>query len=85
MKSGFELFPGRASVAHFAGIVPGGVAWFNVYLKDSQGMSDFNYHVLQAVFRAAKQIAKASIIGGGFNLEPQELAASGFLNALKLK
>eukprot|EP00959_Pyramimonas_sp_CCMP1952_P030729 644067-Pyramimonas_sp.AAC.1 len=41
-------------------------------------MSDFNYQVLQAVYRAAKQIAKPIIIGGDFNLEPQELAASGF-------
>ena len=33
IKTGFELFPERASVAHFSGIMPGGVAWFNVYLK----------------------------------------------------
>eukprot|EP00959_Pyramimonas_sp_CCMP1952_P146603 3068639-Pyramimonas_sp.AAC.1 len=48
-------------------------------------MSDFNHQVLQAVYRAAKEVAKPIIIGGGFNLEPQELAASGSLNALKLK
>ena len=60
---------------------PGGIpiAVFSVYLFCGEGLSKRNLDILSALLVAVLSLDQPWCIGGDFNLEPQDLISSGFL------
>jgi hypothetical protein len=70
----------RLQVTWIAGVCKGGIHILNVYLKDSEGLSPTNMHILEQAAICLKALKGPWIAGGDWNLEPQELEAAGWLS-----
>ena len=70
----------RLQFSWVAGICKGGVHILNVYLKDSEGLSPTNMHLLEQAALCLKSIKGPWIAGGDWNMEPQMLEAAGWLS-----
>ena len=79
------LAPGRAAVAHVAGPFPGGLAWYNVYLKAGEGFSAFNLGIVDGIAKSIHGIFVFFGIVENFNMEPSVIACSGFLERVSGK
>ena len=55
----------------------------SAYLHHSEGCSKRNLDVLQETARLLKSLVGPWIMAGDFNMSPEELQASGFLDLLK--
>ena len=52
----------------------------NIYLKDTEGLSPTNMHLLEQAAVCLKSIKGPWIAAGDWNLEPEMLEAAGWLN-----
>jgi len=73
----------RFHLAWSSAILKRGVHLGSVYLKDSSGLSDENLLVLQEIAVALKQTKGIWILGGDWNITPEVLLSSGWLQIVK--
>ena len=57
-------------------IVPGGLHVVSVYLKDSEGLSEYNLRVLQEAAALALTLGTPWIMAGDGNITPEQLQAA---------
>ena len=62
-----------------AAVCRGGVAVGSVWLKDSEGLSDFNMYLLGRVAQRLAGLRMPWVLGGDWNPTPELLTKSGFL------
>ena len=75
-----EAFRHRIAVAWVDAVVRGGVHCISLYLKDSEGLSATNEAILEELFAVIKQLTGPWIIGGDFNMDPQTLVGSKWVD-----
>ena len=64
---------GRVGVVWTDGVVRGGLMVISVYLWHSEGMSDRNLAILHAAGEAARRFGGPFIVGGDFNMSPEQM------------
>ena len=76
----FDLSPrgseGRLSVAWVDGVLRGGVMVLSVYLWHTEGLTDRNMDLLNAVGEAVARFGGPWVLGGDMNLTPEDLACA---------
>ncbi|CAK0810707.1 unnamed protein product, partial [Prorocentrum cordatum] len=78
------LVPGRLSVVHHAGLVPGGFAWFNVHLVCGDGMSAASVALLDILTKVATTLGKPFVISNDFNFSPADAQQSKLVHQLQV-
>ena len=78
-----EEFRHRLAVAHVSAIVPGGVRVISVYLKDSEGLSEYNLRVLQEAAALVRTLDGPWIMAGDWNVEPRMIQEANWLKVAK--
>jgi len=79
VKDGFGH---RIKLAWVAGFLAGGLHIGSVYLKDGVGLDDTNLELLQEIAGALKQLQGPWVLGGDWNVTPQILAQSKWLDMI---
>lgn len=69
----------RIGCAWVDAVVKGGVYFVNIYLKDGEGMSETNKHLLETAAQLIASLRGPWIAQGDWNLSPEVLAASNWL------
>ena len=72
----------RISVRHMSGVCPGGVLWATVYMHDSVGLAPLNWQLLCKLGSLVRLFGMPYILAGDWNLSPEELSGSGWVQAL---
>ena len=72
----------RICAAWIVDVARGGIHGVSVYLYDTEGVSDRNLALLQQLAAALRTLRMPWIIGGDWNMTPQQLAATGVLDVL---
>ena len=72
-------FAHRIAAAHVSGVVAGGVHIISVYLKDTEGLSEYNLRVLQEVGALVRTLGGPWIIAADWNIQPDALRAASWL------
>ena len=67
---------GRLAAAWAEGIIDGGIMAISVYLWHTEGLSARNLSILNAAGEAVAKHGGPWLLGGDFNMEPQELAVA---------
>ena len=70
----------RLCLAWVDAVVRGGIHNLSVYLRDSEGLSDKNQHLLEQAAVALRIIDGPWVAAGDWNISPQTLASSGWLD-----
>eukprot|EP00959_Pyramimonas_sp_CCMP1952_P320325 6703956-Pyramimonas_sp.AAC.1 len=76
---------GRAVAGHVRWGVPGGFIYISLYVFVNEGWSDRNVHALRELCSFPANLNHAGddwTVGGDFNMEAQELADTGWIQAL---
>ena len=68
-----DQFTHRIVAARVKAIVPSGVHILPVYLKDSDGLSEYNLRVLQEAAALVSTLGGPSIMAGDWNMGPKTL------------
>ena len=76
-------FQHRIAVAHVSAVVTGGIHVISVYLKDSEGLSEYNLRVLQEVAALARTLGGPWVIAGDWNVHPSKIQESNWLKVVK--
>ena len=63
----------RIAAAHVNAVLPGGLHVISVYLKDSEGLTEYNLRVLQEAAALARTLGGPWIMAGDWNVEPKTL------------
>jgi hypothetical protein len=69
----------RLHLAWIDAVVKGGIYAFNVYLKDSDGLSQTHMTLLEAAAACLNTVAGPWVAAGDWNMSPELLASSGWL------
>ena len=69
----------RVHIRWVGSICKGGIYVITVYLYHSEGLSDRNLNILQALAAIISRLKGPWIIAGDFNLDPAEVIGSGWL------
>ena len=69
----------RLTATWLQGVVRGGIFILSIWLRDSEGLSPENLDILQQVAEVLSSLRGPWVIGGDWNINPQVLAASGWL------
>ena len=69
---------GRIVAVHIAAVCKGGVVCYSVYLYPTEGLTDRNLKLLEALAIHARGHGKPWIAGGGWNLDPQSLEGANW-------
>ena len=72
----------RAAAMHFGGVLKGGIMVLSTYLQHSVGMSPENWSTLLAIGETVRAMDRPFVIGGDFNMSPEELERSGWVQAI---
>ena len=73
----------RVAAAHVSAIVPGGIHIISVYLKDSEGLSEYNLRVLQEVAALTQSLGTPWVVAGDWNVSPAQLQQANWLGVIK--
>ena len=73
----------RITAAHVNAVIPGGLYFISVYLKDSEGLSEYNLRVLQEAAALALTLGTPWIMAGDWNVDPSRLQGSNWLKMIK--
>jgi len=73
----------RMKLAWTSALMRGGVHCGSVYLKDAAGLCEENLHVLKEIAVAVRQLRGPWILAGDWNITPEVLASSGWLDVVK--
>ena len=73
----------RVAFSHVGAIVKGGLHLGSVWLRDTEGMTDENMAILQAVSQALTKLKGPWILGGDWNMPPEELMKSGWVDSIE--
>ena len=68
----------RHRISYAYGTAMGGIFMVSVYLKHTEGMSADNAAILDDLAASLATLNKPWIIGGDFNMSPEDLSASGW-------
>ena len=82
LKTLSELVEHRVAISWVNAVAKGGVHFVSIYLIDSVGLNEANKLILQEVTAAVKSLKGPWVIAGDWNLSPEILAASGFLQMI---
>ena len=65
--------------------MPGGEEYLlvSVYLRDSEGLSDYNLGIMSDIGALVQAEAVPTLIGGDWNVAPEEVADTIFVNKLQ--
>jgi len=86
LPEGLVLDSSRLQLAHWPGIVPGGIIVGTIYLHDGCKVHDEkNQTLLRQLVAALKCIKLPFVVGGDWNMAPMVLASSGIPDALSAK
>ena len=77
-----EFSEHRVTVTGVNAVTKGGVHFISIYLIDTVGLNEANKLILEEVTLAVKNIKGPWVIAGDWNLPPDILAASGFLQMI---
>ena len=75
-------FQHRLHLAWVGGILRGGLHLGSIWLKDCEGLSPTNLAILDAAAAALGRIRGPWLLGGDWNITPEELHASGWLDVV---
>ena len=75
----------RISAAFVNAVVPGGFHVISVYLKDSDGLSEYNLRVLQEAAALALTLGGPWVMAGDWNVGPDQLQEANWLKVAKGK
>ena len=75
VRDGFEH---RVHFAWICGVLRGGVHLGSVWMKDSEGASATNLAILGAITEAISALRGPWVLGGDWNMSPEELVATGW-------
>ena len=78
-----EAYAHRIAAAHINAVVPGGFYVISVYLKDTEGLSEYNLRVLQEAAALARTLGGPWVMAGDWNMEPQSIANTSWLKVVK--
>ena len=73
----------RLCTARWEAWLPGGVDLMSIYLHHSEGLSARNMELLNDAGAALKKSGRPYVAGGGLNVPPEVLEASGWLTKVK--
>ena len=74
-----EEYRYRMAFAHVGGICRGGIHCGSIRLQDSEGLSNTNMLILANATAAIGKLRGPSLVGGDWNITPQQLASTGWL------
>ena len=77
--SATTTFCNRLAASWLQGVVRGGLFILSIWLRDSEGLSPENLDILQHAVEVLASLRGPWVIGGDWNMNPQVLAASGWL------
>ena len=80
IRDGFQH---RFKLAWVGAIIKGGMHMGSLYLRGSAGLSEENLNILQEVAIVLKKLRGPWIVAGDFNLNPDMLRSSGWLDVVK--
>jgi len=78
-----EIFQHRLAFAHVAGVSKGGMHAGSIWLRHTEGASEANLAILQVAANAIGLIKGPWVLGGDWNMSPEELRRTGFLGLVK--
>ena len=73
----------RISAAHVNAIAPGGLHVIAVYLKDTDGLSEYKLRVLQGAAALARTLGGPWLVAGDWNVPPHVLQNAAWLKVAK--
>ena len=86
LPEGLSLDSSRLQLAHWPGVIPGGIVVGTIYLHDGCKVHDEkNQTLLRQLVAALKCIKLPFVVGGDWNMAPMVLASSGIPDALSAK
>ena len=77
-----EFAEHRVAISWVNAVAKGGVHFISLYLIDTVGLNEANKLILEEVTVAVKSLKGPWVIAGDWNLSPETLAASGFLQMI---
>ena len=78
-----ECAEGRIAACHVGAVCKGGFHILSVYLWHSEGLTARNLDLLQTLAQVISRLRGPWLLAGDFNITPQELAASGWLQLVR--
>ena len=78
-----EAVQHRVAFSHVGAIIKGGIHFGSVWLRDTEGLSEENMQILQAISRALTQVKGPWILGGDWNIPPEVLMESGWVDSIE--
>ena len=72
----------RVSLALVGGLVPCGCFFLSIYFQHSEGLGPVNLSLMDSVEAVLACLRGPWIIGGDFNMTPDQLASSGWLDKI---
>eukprot|EP00974_Lingulodinium_polyedra_P039540 3792268-Lingulodinium_polyedra.AAC.1 len=82
MLSGQVIEKARSVAGYTAGLARGGVTLVTSYIRDSEGLSADNMASIWKVMECLAAVKGNWLWAGDFNMEPQELNATGLLHSM---
>ena len=73
----------RLAAYHVSGVIPGGLHLISVYLKDSEGLSEYNLKILQEAAALVLTLGTPWVMAGDWNVNPQRLQQANWLGIVK--
>ena len=78
-----ECAEGRIAACHVGAVCKGGFHILSVYLWHSEGLTARNLDLLQTLAHVISRLRGPWLLAGDFNITPQELVASGWLQLVR--